>query len=241
MPIVTPKYFKNEIYLPHAKSSITDDVLEVESSLMDFIAEYEEECLVKVLGYQLGWELMSHLDDSEPNGLKTTAPAKWDWLLNGYIYTPIRNRTISREVQWKGLRFQSSQTSGYDRSLIAQYIYYFYESNAYITRSDVGHQIETSKNADRVTPTQKVVKAWRKFIEMASGSEFNNPDVYRDSFGRVVGVDYFGNISTNNYISLRTFINDMNDIETEGTGINLYEFFSQDIPQRDMNVNQFGI
>ena len=85
--ITQSNFYKNEIYLPNAKSDISEDVLSINSELNDFIIEYEEECLITCLGYLLAKEFMSNLDSTRENGLIVGADTKWDRLLNGHEYT----------------------------------------------------------------------------------------------------------------------------------------------------------
>ena len=59
MGIVNNTYFKNEIYIAHAKPGIADAVTEVESKVNDFINEYEQDCLIKSLGVLLANEFLS--------------------------------------------------------------------------------------------------------------------------------------------------------------------------------------
>ena len=237
--ITKPNFYKNEIYLPNAKSDISDDVLTIESELTDFIIEYEEECLITCLGYLLAKEFMSNLDSTQTDGLIVGADAKWGFLLNGKEYT----NSDGNVVNWKGLRFASVSGGVIDRSLLAYYVYYYYESNSYITRSSVGNQIPLAKNAETITPTQKVTKAWRKFSEMAQGGFFVHslngrvsPDYITNQEGSVIGVDYMGSNVKNRGISLYKFIDDTNKAE----GITYYNKF--DPTEHILNeTNQFGI
>ena len=42
--IIDNTYFIDEIYISHAKPSITDDVTQVENDIMNFIDEYSRDC-----------------------------------------------------------------------------------------------------------------------------------------------------------------------------------------------------
>lgn len=232
--ITTPNFYKNEIYLPNAKESVTGDVMSIQSELLDFISEYEEECLITCLGYQLANNFMSNLDSSEDNGLIPTADVKWDRLLNGYEYVNPKGET----VKWKGVVFSTFSGGVNDKSFLAYYVYYFYESNAYITRSDLGHQIEVSKNAETVTPTQKVTKAFRKFIDMVQGGYYTYPEpkFWRDLGNNLVGIDYYTQRKKNRGISLYTFISNMNELNGD-------DYYNDFLPFEHImkESNEFGI
>ena len=60
--IINTTYFKGDIYLPHAKPGISDSITDVESKVVDFINEYEQDCLEKCLGIRLATEVFNKLD-----------------------------------------------------------------------------------------------------------------------------------------------------------------------------------
>jgi len=216
-------YYINELYIPHAKPSISSDVTTVSAELNDFIEEYERECLIKSLG-ELYIEFESQLDYSETNGLKSGADSKWDDLLNGKSYTD----PSGKSVQWRGIRFKkvSSDTKP-TRSFLANYVYYNFEENYNSFRSGTGN-VKKPKNVEVVSPAPKVIKAWRKMVEMIQGREPQGNVLVR-RMG--VGVDWY---NENREVSLYKFINDMND-ETADT----YENFTPGY--WDGMKNQLGI
>ena len=231
--IVKNTFFVGDIFLPQAKPTITSDVSEVDSSLIEFIKDKEEECLSNCLG-ELYFEFKSKLDLSKPEGIITddggnvlADDLKWVWLLNGrkeYVNSKGKKRTF------KGLRYKSSdiEDSVYDRSLIAYYIYYFFKRSSYVSTTTVGDTIPYSKNAKTVTPDIKATEAWRKFFKLTVGSKLK-PRVYSNKYG--YGIDYYN--SENIFVSLYEFINDMNLLEA-----NTYENFN---PKNWLNTNIAGI
>jgi len=223
--IISNAYFTGELYIPHAKPGISDGVTEVSGAVIDFINEYAEECLVKCLGYDLFYELSLVLDTAKPNGLADGSPIKWDVLLNGSTYIdPNSGRTIN----WRGIRYKSVQDGDYNKSFLANYVYFFYEKNDYITRSDAGHQILEAKNATTVLPTEKVIRAWNKFVEMVQGS---GPSI---NYGYKNGMPYVDHYNQNSQIvSLSKFIKDSNTI--------LDETYANYNPHVFSAINTFGI
>ncbi len=233
--IVNNVYFKNDIYLPHAKVSATDAVKDVESKLDDYIDHYEQDCLFKCFGSILYTEFIATLDDTETTFIKSGEDAKWGYLLNGLSYT----NPNGDDVIWKGIRQKtislgsSTVPSVYDKSFLADYIYYHYESNDYITRANAGSVKSKSANAITVAPTQKVVKAWRKFVRLVQGDSEANPYFYKESAVNLggLGVDYYQGNGTE--VSLYQFINDQNEL-VEDTYANFE-------PKHWGNINQFGM
>jgi len=46
--IIDNTYFKGELYIPHAKPGITDDVTEVDGAIINFINEYVASVLLSL-------------------------------------------------------------------------------------------------------------------------------------------------------------------------------------------------
>lgn len=223
MSITKNSFYTGEIYIPHAKPSITDGNTQVEQSLLDFIDDYERDALIKSLGYKLAIEFISNLDDTETNGLKSGADQKWDDLLNGKDYQDSDGDTI----RWNGIRWKSKTDGEYDRSFLANYVYVFFENDYNVTRGNIGNEQEQAKNANRVSAAPKITKAFNKFIERVQGAN-NQPTVIHKSYG--YGVDYYNG---GEEISMYRFIQDMNDLD-DTTYVNFN-------PKRWKLINQFGI
>jgi len=224
--IVNNKYFKGEIYIPHAKPTVTGSVVGIGNELIGFIQKYEKDCLVKSFGYSLYKEFYEQLDSTQDNGLKVTADEKWDFLLNGKEYT----NEAGDDVVWEGIRRVTTTVEQYDSSFLAYYIYWYYEKNFDTTRGGVGDVKVEAKNATRFSPNQKITNAYQNFIEIVQGCE-SAPDVYVKENG-MVGVDYYG--QSGGVITLYQFIRDMNSIN----GDDYYDKFS---PKVWGEINQFGI
>lgn len=223
MAIINNTYFVGKLFLPHATPSITDDVTEVASSILDFIDEYENECLVKCLGYKLAKEFTDQLDSNEANGLKSGVDVKWDHLLNGREYTDPSGEL----VKWPGVRFKSKPSGEYNRSFLANYVYYYYESDQNEDRVGVGNVQQKAENASIRSKTPKVIKAWREFYKMVQ--DHNAEPRIIQKFGGV-GIDWYGHSGIS---SLYRFINDSNVLAA-----NTYEDFR---PSIWYNKNQAGI
>lgn len=224
--IINNTYFKGDIYIPHAKPSITDDISGVEDTVLSFIDEYSRECLLHCLGVELFNEFSDVLDDTLPDGLSVTADVKWDDLLNGKTYQC--PKTGEAKI-WRGIRYKSNKDSGYNVSFLAYYVYFFYERYDYITRADTGHQIEESDNATKVSPTMKVVTSWNKFVDMVQGKRVG-PN-YAVKSGALI-VDYY-NTNNNLDASLNEFIKDSNLISND-----TYSNFK---PKGLERINRYGI
>lgn len=225
--IIDNGYFIDEIFIPHAKPSITDDVTAISADITSFIETYSREALIKCLGYALFKEFSAQLDPNAPNGLISGADAKWNDLLNGKEYTdPAGNL-----VYWKGIRHKTGNT--YNKSFLADYTYFFYEKSEDDDRTGVGNVKQQAKNADVVSKAPKVIAAWRRFVRDVQG-ESCVPSLIRHEFlgvRTIYGIDWFGQNS--HEVSLYKFINDSNT-ETPDTYAKFFPFYFT-------NINQFGI
>ena len=210
-------HFVNDIYLPQAKPSVTDPLV-VENKVNDFIQDYENDCLLKCLGYTLFNEFIANV---LPDGTwDTGTPIKWDKLLTGDTVTADDGSTLI----WKGITHQNVNV---EKCLIAQYVYIHFESDDHITRSLIGDVVEEGENSLKINPTQKVVKAWNVFVDWTEGL---NSDL-------IIGSSAFGEYvdwsSGSTELSLYQYINFMNDLDAT-----TYAFFK---PKRWKRINEFGI
>jgi len=200
--ITNNTYYINEIYIPHAKPSVSSDVTTVSAELDSFIEEYERECLIKSLGFQLFTLFNAELDSTEATGLKAGSIAKWDDLLNGKTYTDPSGDLVT----WRGIRFKNKPTDSLpNRSFLANYVFYNYEENADVFRAGVGYVKGKAQNAVERSPAPRAIKAFRKMVDMIQGKEFKK-ELIVSRFG--YGIDYY---YESNEVTLYKFIRDMND------------------------------
>ena len=224
--IIDNEYFKNELYISHAKPSISSDVTTVSSELVAFIEKYERECLIKCFGFQLYKEFADELDSTQTNGLKETADVKWDKLLNGTAYT----NPDGEEVVWRGIRFKNATTDTKpNRSFLANYVYWFWEQNSNIVVSGVGATKPKAKNAIVVNKTPNVVRAWREMVEMIQGRGANTTIIVKNY---AYGIDYYIDDSE---VNLYKFILDSNELVPD-TYPNFKRNYWQNVQQ-----NNFGL
>jgi hypothetical protein len=200
--ITNNTYYVNEIYIPHAKPSVTSDVTTVSADLNSFIEEYERECLIKSLGFQLFTLFEAELDDAQTTGVKIGSDAKWNELLNGKTYT----NPSGDLVTWRGIRYRAKVADTLPtKSFLANYVFYNFEMSEDVFNTGVGFVKAKAKNARERSPSQKVTNAWRKMVDVIQGEQFKK-EVVLSRFG--YGLDYYHN---NSEVTLYKFINDMND------------------------------
>jgi hypothetical protein len=227
MPITDLTYYKAELLIPHAQSSVSDTATGVIVELNQFITQYEREALIKTLGYTLYSEFAEQFDVSATDKwtIKDAAAQKWKDLLNGLEYT-INGDTVN----YRGMIFtEPFSGTTLNRSFIAYYIYYNYLNDDMEKYQGTGINELASKNATRTSPIPKSIRSWRRFYELVVGT-FNQPALLVNRSG-MIGLDWFGFNDTER--SLYQFIDDQNTL--------VADTYADWLPANFENENQFGI
>lgn len=133
--LIDSTFFVNEIEIPNKTQ--TDVIAEVTA----FIQKYESKCLLKILGYSLFKSYTAN-----------PATQRMLDLINGCEYT------VGDELCfWQGL------VHGTKQSLIAQYIYWFWEQSNGSKTSGIGTVIPKGASLVSVSPAWKMTAAWSFF------------------------------------------------------------------------------
>lgn len=221
--IIDNTYFVDDIFIAHAKPSVTDSVTGVAESMVSYIETFERQALIECFGYQMYLELVDNIDVAQPTLIKEGADEKWNKLVNGDEYT----LSDGTKKYWLGLRIIiPTATPGVSRkkSLLANYVYYHYNKSTDTDTTGTGDVIHKSENAETVSKTPKVISAMRSFVKMVQG-ESSQPSLVCNRFG--VGVDWY--------------------VNTNSSGVSLYEFikdngnFEKFVQSYFTAPNQFGI
>jgi uncharacterized protein YciU (UPF0263 family) len=146
--LIDTTYFVGEISLPG--SALSGDYADI----LPYIAKYEREALIELLGYTLYKELKAEID-ADPQVFTT----KWSRLVNGHEYE-IEYLGDTHLVKWNGL------VNDDKISLLAYYIYFKYVQFHVTHTSGFGELIQAAENAAKVSPGQKMVNAWNRFIDL---------------------------------------------------------------------------
>lgn len=232
MPITDLTYYKADISIPHAQTSVSDTATGERIRLNIYISQYEREALIKTLGYTLYNEFSDQFDVSANNvwTLKGAADAKWGELLNGKEYTVNSNTVFYRGMVFTE-PYSTANATGDDlnRSFMAYYIYYNYLNDDMEDYGGTGITELQAKNATRISPIPKSIRSWRRFYELVVGT-FNQPALLQNRTG-MIGLDWFGTNDTER--SLYQFIDDQNTL--------VADTYADWEPTRFDNENQFGI
>lgn len=133
--IVNASFFIRELELPNLSHAAEAQ------KLTDFIAKYEPDCLLKILGYPL-YKLFG-----------SESSARMVNLLGGTEYTDGQGNT----KKWQGIKHDT------DISLIANYVYFFYQEKTKAHTSGVGTNISNPEAGQAVSPADKMANAWNFF------------------------------------------------------------------------------
>lgn len=160
MALIDTTYFKADITLPASVLSGTF------ADINDYIAKYEKEALIDLLGYTL-------YDDYIDNPTAT----RWTRFVTGYEYE-VSYAGSTHKVKWLGL------TNTDKVSLLAYYVYYQYLRYHITHTSAIGELLQRSENATKISPHQRLVNAWNKFIELrgTGGERIVEPTAYNFLF-----------------------------------------------------------
>lgn len=159
--LIDNTYFVGEISLPG--SVLAGDLADI----TPYIVKYEREALIELLGYTLYKELKGEIDAAA--GYST----KWDRLVNGHEYS-ITYMGDTHLVKWNGLINTELV------SLLAYYIYYYYVKYHVSHTSGLGELFTNAENAVKTSPSEKMVSAWNRFIDLRGNPSDDqiNPTCY---------------------------------------------------------------
>lgn len=177
--LIDTSYFIGEISLP---GQVLTGTL---ADINPYIVKYEREALIQLLGYTLYKELKAEIDS-----VPQTYTDKWSRLVNGYEYE-IDYLGDTYLVKWNGL-INSDKVS-----LLAYYIYFKYVQFHVTHTSGFGELIQNAENASKISPSQKMVNAWNRFIDLRGNPSDDriNPTCYNF-------LDKFEDDETNGYQKL---------------------------------------
>lgn len=161
--LIDTTYFVGEISLPG--QVLTGSLADISP----YIVKYEREALIELVGYTLYKELKAAIDAGAPDYVST----KWKRLITGHEYE-IDYLGDTYLVKWNGLINDDKV------SLLAYYIYYKYVSFHVTHTSSFGELIQSAENASKVSPSQKMVNAWNRFIDLRGdpSDDLINPTCY---------------------------------------------------------------
>lgn len=147
-------------------ANLTATEMNVDTQLLIHIQKYENECLQLLLGARLYDEFMSQLDlDGLYWKLKSTAEAKWGWLLNGKTYQCENSSTTSKK--WNGLvkKVAVIQEKEVFESLMASYVFFYYSLNTRTLNTGAGEAKLKTDNTTQESSKNKRVDAWNEFVQ----------------------------------------------------------------------------
>lgn len=135
--IIDQTYFHGLINIPQLSQPYVSD------SVDSFIVEFERDILIKILGLQMYNAFISGLAES-------VVQQRWQDLLYGAEYNG---------KEWIGF------TNSRKKSLIANYVYYWYTRDQATQTTGVGEAATKTENAVRVCPAGKQVRAWNEMVD----------------------------------------------------------------------------
>lgn len=144
--LIDYSYFIRNITIPNIDPAKPTNAVTLDR-LISFIQKYEPECLRNILGYALYKAMVIETSQRVSD------------LIYGADYIDYQN--VSR--RWRGLIQPNEKIS-----LIANYIYYFYQEAAATQTSGVNTNIPKGEASVAVSPADKMLNAWQFFHEETS-------------------------------------------------------------------------
>lgn len=190
--IIDETYFVRKYLVPNSQELNTGANIE----LQGYIDSVARLCLKGALGNVL----FKDFDSNVKNGnLDPVAPQKWLNLVNGVEY--VLNDTT---YTWEGLK----QVNGaFKESLLTPFVFHQWLYDNQSKMSGVGEIVTIAKNAINVNSTQRLVSTWNDFVSMyQTGCSNYNPTVFYQEGVRVI--DWIGNNTNSDYVSLIKFLTD---------------------------------
>jgi hypothetical protein len=124
----------------------------VSNNLQALINELEPVVLTSLMGYELYRDYKAGIAAGTPD-------AKWLAIRDGQEYT---NRSLVLS-KWNGLKFTSGTAN---KSLIANYVYWYWQQNEASNTTGTGEKIAANQNAVASSPAQKMMTAWNEMVDM---------------------------------------------------------------------------
>ena len=240
--LINSSYFTGERFIPNTGNTSPNAptyggaVPNKSDKLQEFIDTYEYDFLNDALTPKIYEEFISFVN---PDGaLDPSIPEKYRQLIEGEVYE-LNDETY----RWKGLRYTVGTTK---KSLIADYVFFWFLKDGFQFFNTTGISESKSANANTVSPTLKLSKAWRDFFRQYQRYDYQNDQSYHyrgygvgSSFGSTIYstrngivIDYQSN-RRSKVVSMIEYINDKNQQDSEN-----YPDWQPVITE---NTNSYGI
>jgi len=146
--LIDNSYFTGEINLPG--ELLTGQFATIDS----YIAKYEKDFLIKLLGYDVYKDLLAN-------------PLDYSGLIDGAEY--VVNFNGEKTVKWIGL------VNDEKISPIAYYVYYHFMRDLATATASIGQTVPTAENATVVSMSHKLTFAWNAMMDLYGG--FTDPPI----------------------------------------------------------------
>lgn len=196
--IIDSSYFTYKpLYIPQARNLVPEigtGAPTDKDNVKAIIDERESELLLSFLGYEQYTDLISRFDAT--GDFLPDAPQKWIDLVDG-------------KDEWKGLRYKIGD---YKKSLIANYVYFYWLAEYYNTVTVFGVQSPEYANSETLIPNDKQTKTWNEFLKMYGYTPVyrNSPTFFNNWNG--TGLMWTGNGQNTNFTTLYDFMSKNSDV-----------------------------
>lgn len=183
------------------------NINELQSDVKNEIDELIDEKVCEVLTGALGVIQFDELDSQIAFGvLDANADQKWKDLVNGVTYDG---------KKWNGLLYSRG---GVKKSLLSDYVYYFYLNEFSPSLTGVGFARQTGKNVENVSNVPQLVKTWNRFVEQYQGNRDGGLPRVQHRYG-LTYLDWLGGTRQRNdgSVTLLQYLSDHSDVYPNST------------------------
>jgi hypothetical protein len=138
--LIDTTWFVGELNIPDTGNA------SVQEAIGFFVTRYQDELLCAILGYPLYKAFAAAPGD-------TSNDAKWKDLREGSEFTDAAGQLR----RWIGLKNAATK-----RSIIANYVYFFWMRNRATSTTSIGERTEKSDGSVPASPAQKQCRAWNE-------------------------------------------------------------------------------
>lgn len=182
MKIISTTDFSLGAYIPNRDDAPNSDIIGNEPILQGFIDEEVKNILVKLLGYDLYYQLTLQFDG---NGDRIPA-----------IETRFVN-LIDGTGKYRGLK-----------GLLVSWVFCKFLENDNEDYSTQGVNQITTEGSQRVRPSRKILSEYKKFYEYSIGNYGGGPQVYRKPNGVAIIWGYAEGVSRSGFQSLFQYLSE---------------------------------
>jgi len=152
--IITPQWFTGTLFIPNVNTILGNGGAPVSHNLQGYIDKYESEIMVELFGYSMYQSILNVIQGNSTNPCIKS-------LIDGEPFTD----SCGRDNYWMGLAKTIAQCDGQPLSIIANYVYFMYQTYHVTTTMQGGETKPKHDNSDSDNMNLKLHDVWNEMID----------------------------------------------------------------------------